>query len=85
MSKIHSKRAPSVKPDRKKNIEDDDQWGLKLNPSTIMIAMHFFKSAKLISLFVAVFEILIPCWLATDSGSGARGRDISGCEEGLPG
>jgi hypothetical protein len=72
LSNIHSKRAPRVKPDRKKNIEGDDQWGLRMNPSTIMRAMHFFTSEKLISLFV-VFEILLPCCLTDDSGSGARG------------
>jgi hypothetical protein len=82
--KIHSKRAPRVKPDRKKNIGGDDQWGLRMNPSTIMRAMHFFTSEKLISLF-DVFEILLPCCLTDDSGSGARGGGISGCEGDLPG
>ncbi len=46
--------------------------------------MHFFTSEKLISLFV-VFEILLPCCLTDDSGSGARGGGISGCEGDLPG
>ncbi len=46
--------------------------------------MHFFTSEKLISLFV-VCEILLPCCLTDDSGSGARGGGISGCEGNLPG
>jgi hypothetical protein len=32
-----------------------------------------------------VFEILLPCCLTDDSGSGARGGGISGCEGDLPG
>jgi hypothetical protein len=83
--KIHSQRAAKVKPDKKKNIEEDDQWELSMKAVITVIDRNIFTSEKLTSLFFMMFEVLLFCCPNDDSGYGARGGDISGCEEGLPG